>query len=143
MTVTKNKWADRPRAIEMGKPSQTERLAEWISKVHRKKQECYRSPKRDFRVQAVLTCSLHKARYELRAKQLKRMARWQRLKKTFLAGVEYGSCALYHTVEVERQKQLQARRDGDPWRTREMREELDSMDDFFQQLGEIKSFVIR
>lgn len=142
MVVMTSEW-DRIDDAESDRPSRTENLAEWISKVHRKKQQCYRSPKRDFRLQAVLTCALHKARYELRSKQLVRMARWQRLKKDFLRGVEYGSCGQYHAAEAERQKELLARSENcDPWSGR-ICQELDSLDVFFKKLGEIKSLVQR
>lgn len=135
---------DWPREIEMGKPSHTEELASWITNVRQKKLKCYRSPKRDFRVEAVLTHALHKAEYELRAKQLSRISRWRRLRKQLLKGVEYGSCGLYNATEREHERfdQRPDSRDHNFWRE-DLCEDLGSMVDFLQQLGEVKSFVQR
>jgi len=134
---------DRPREIEMGKPSHTEQLSSWITNVRQKKMKCYRSPKRDFRMEAVLTHALHKAEYELRAKQLSRIARWRRLRKHLLKGVEYGSCSLYNATEREFEK-CGHPDSGDVnfWREN-LCQDLSSMVDFLQQLSEVKSFVQR
>ncbi|TGZ50258.1 uncharacterized protein LOC112464163 [Temnothorax curvispinosus] len=139
---------DRPREIEMGKPSHTEQLASWITTVRQKKLMCHRSPKRDFRVEAVLTHALHKAEYELRAKQLSRIARWRRLRKHLLKGVEYGSCGRYNATEreCEMNGQCSNLRDTNFWRQNlpdDLYEDLSSMVDFLQQLSEVKSSVHR
>lgn len=133
---------DRPREIEVGKPSHTEQLTSWITNVRQKKIKCHRSPKRDFRVEAVLTHALHKAEYELRVKQLSRISRWRRLRKHLLKGVEYGSCALYNAAEQERCGQRPDKKDTNFWRE-DLCEDLSSMVLFFQQLSEIKSPVHR
>lgn len=127
----------------MGKPSHTEQLASWITNVRQKKLKCHRSPKRDFRVEAVLTHALHKAEYELRAKQLSRIARWRRLRKHLLKGVEYGSCGLYNAAEREHERcHRHDSRDSNFWRE-DLCEDLSSMVHFLQQLSEVKSMVQR
>jgi len=134
---------DRPMEIEVGKPSRTEQLAKWITDVRYKKLKCYRSPKRDFRVEAVLTHTLHKAEYELRAKQLSRMHRWRRLRKQLLKGVEYGSCGLYNAVERESKCKEHSSAKGNNLWEGDLCEDLSSLDDFLQQLGAVKSIVQR
>ncbi|XP_012529436.1 uncharacterized protein LOC105832761 [Monomorium pharaonis] len=135
---------DRPREIEMGKPSHTEQLTSWITNVRQKKFKCHKSPKRDFRVEAVLTYTLNKAEYELRAKQLSRITRWRRLRKHLLKGVEYGSCGLYNAAEREHERcdQRPDSTNNNFWRE-DLCEDLSSMVDFLQQLSEIKSLVQR
>lgn len=130
---------DRPREIEVGKPSHTEELASWITNVRQKKLKCHRSPKRDFRVEAVLTHALHKAEYELRAKQLSRISRWRQLRKHLLKGVEYGSCGRYNAAEreLERCDQRLDSRDVSFWRE-DLCEDLSSMVHFLQQLSAVK-----
>lgn len=143
MVIASRDSRDRPMEIEIGKPSHTEQLAKWITDVRYKKLKCHRSPKRDFRVEAVLTHTLHKAEYELRAKQLSRMHRWRRLRKQLLRGVEYGSCGLYNAAEREFRKCKQnAGKENNPWEGN-LCEDLSSLDDFLQQLGLIKSVVQR
>lgn len=138
------KDVDRPREIEVGKPSHTEQLTSWITNVRQKKLKCHRSPKRDFRMEAVLTHALNKAEYKLRAKQLLRIARWRRLRKHLLKGVEYGSCGLYNAAEreYERYGQHPDSRNSNFWREN-LCEDLSSMVDFLQQLSEVKSSVQR
>lgn len=135
---------DRPREIEMGKPGHTEQLTNWITNVRQKKLKCHRSPKRDFRMEAVLAHTLHKAEYELRAKQLLRIARWRRLRKQLLKGVEYGSCGQYNAAEreFERCSQHPDSRDVNFWREN-LCEDLSSIMDFLQQLSQVKSPVQR
>ncbi|XP_018314617.1 uncharacterized protein [Mycetomoellerius zeteki] len=134
---------DRPREIEMGKPSHTEQLTSWITNVRQKKLKCHRSPKRDFRMEAVLTHTLHKAEYELRAKQLSRIARWRRLRKHLLKDVEYGSCGLYNTTErVFERCHHPDSRNMNFWRD-DLCEDLSSIVNFLQQLSTIKSSVQR
>lgn len=135
---------DRPREIEVGKPSHTEELASWITNVRQKKLKCHRSPKRDFRVEAVLTHALHKAEYELRAKQLLRISRWRQLRKHLLKGVEYGSCGRYNATEreLERCGQHPDSRDVNFWRE-DLCEDLSSMVHFLQQLSAVKLPVQR
>ncbi|XP_011167639.1 uncharacterized protein LOC105201351 [Solenopsis invicta] len=135
---------DRPREIEVGKPSHTEQLNSWITNVRQKKLKCHRSPKRDFRVEAVLTHTLNKAEYELRAKQLSRITRWRRLRKHLLKGVEYGSCGMYNAAERENERcdQHHDSRNNNFWQGN-LCEDLSSMVDFLQQLSEIKSHVQR
>ncbi|XP_018355110.1 PREDICTED: uncharacterized protein LOC108756047 [Trachymyrmex septentrionalis] len=134
---------DRPREIEMGKPSHTEQLTSWITNVRQKKLKCHRSPKRDFHMEAVLTHALHKAEYELRAKQLSRIVRWQRLRKHLLKDVEYGSCGLYNRTEREFERCHDPdSRNTNFWRDN-LCEDLSSIVDFLQQLSTIKSSVQR
>lgn len=135
---------DRPREIEMGKPSHTEQLTSWITNVRQKKIKCHRSPKRDFRVEAVLTNTLNKAEYELRAKQLSRIARWRRLRRHLLKGVEYGSCGLYNAAEREFERgdqYLNSKNINFCWDN--LCEDLSSMVNFLQQLSKVKSPVQR
>lgn len=130
-------------SVALGPRDYTEQLSNWISTVSHKKQKCSRRFKRNFRVEAVLTHTLHKARYELRSKQLRRMARWQRLKKELLKGVYYGSCRLYHAVEAERQTDFVAGEKENM--TVNWYEELDlvDLDDFLRKVGEVKTHVER
>jgi hypothetical protein len=74
----------RPREFDVDQPSQTEQLANWISKVRSKKIMCRRNRKRNLRVEAVLTYVLNKAEYELRNKQTSRIMRWQKMKQRLL-----------------------------------------------------------
>lgn len=71
----------RPREFDVDQPSQTEQLANWISKVRSKKIMCRRNRKRNLRVEAVLTYVLSKAEFELRNKQSTRIMRWQKMKQ--------------------------------------------------------------
>ncbi|KAL6259985.1 hypothetical protein P5V15_009893 [Pogonomyrmex californicus] len=133
---------ERPREIEMGKPSHTEQLTRWITNVRQKKLKCHRSPKRDFRVEAVLTHALHKAECELRVKQLSRISRWRRLRKDLLKGVEYGSCGVYNATEREYERCDQRPVSNDLWREN-MCEDLGSLMDFLRQLSGIKTTLQR
>ncbi|KAL0129376.1 hypothetical protein PUN28_004222 [Cardiocondyla obscurior] len=133
---------DWPYEIEMGGSSHTEELASWITNVRQKKLACCRSPKRDFRVEAVLTHALNKAEYELRAKQLSRISRWRRLRKHMLKGVDYGSCGLYNAAERNHENYDGQRQDASSWRDN-LCEDLNSIVDFLQQLSEVKSSVQR
>ncbi|XP_076657383.1 uncharacterized protein LOC143361678 isoform X2 [Halictus rubicundus] len=110
----------RPREIDIDKPSHTEQLANWISRVRCKKLMCRRNRKRDLRVEAVLTCALFKAEHELRSKQLSRISKWQQFKKQFLRETDYSSCE-----------------EEDPWQG-PLCPELSSLDSFMSKLGEIK-----
>lgn len=122
----------------LGPWDHTEKLTNWIDKVSHKKQKCSSNIKRDFRVQAVLTHTLHKAKYELRSKQLTRMARWQRIKKQLLKDVHYGSCALYHAIEAERQMQETVKENEVPFNWyHELG--LDDLDEFLRQISEVKT----
>ncbi|CAL1678346.1 unnamed protein product [Lasius platythorax] len=143
MATMRRDARDRRQKIEASKWSHMEQLAKWIVNVRQKKLQCHKSPKRDFRMEAVLTHALNKAEYELRAKQLSRMSRWRRLRKQLLKDVDYGSCGLYNATEreVERCKQLVSKRNN-VWRT-DLCEDLSSLDNFLQQLGEVKSVVQR
>lgn len=135
MVITTRDARDRPMEIDVGKPSHTEQLAKWISDVRYKKQKCCRSPKRDFRVEAVLTRTLHKAEYQLRIKQLSRMQQWRRLRKRLLKGVDYGSCGLYNMNEQDFKKSKEnSVKQNNPWEG-DLCEDLSSLDDFLQQLG--------
>ncbi|XP_031825467.1 uncharacterized protein LOC116423891 [Nomia melanderi] len=124
----------RPREIDVDKPSHTEQLANWISRVRCKKLMCRRNRKRDLRVEAVLTCALFKAEHELRSKQLSRISKWQQLKKQLLKEAEYSSCDFYNGEDMKNQRSCQ---EDDPWRG-PLCPELSSLDSFMSKLGEIK-----
>lgn len=121
----------RPREIDTDKPSQTEQLANWISRVRCKKIMCRRNRKRDLRVEAVLTSALYKAEHELRSKQLSRINRWHQLKKQFLKEMDYINCDFYTTEETK------FCQDNDPWQG-PLCPELSSLDNFMSKLAEIK-----
>lgn len=125
----------RPREIDVDKPSHTEQLANWISRVRCKKLMCRRNRKRDLRVEAVLTCALYKAEHELRDKQLSRITRWQQLKKQFLKDLDYPHCDFYGTERSENGKP--AEEAANPWEG-PLCPELSSLDNFMSKLGEIK-----
>ncbi|XP_053985608.1 uncharacterized protein LOC128893632 [Hylaeus anthracinus] len=123
----------RPREIDIDKPSHTEQLANWISRVRCKKLMCRRNRKRDLRVEAVLTSALYKAEHELRTKQLTRISKWQQLKKQFLREAGYSSCDLYNCEGIGEFHSYQE----NPWQS-PLCPELSSLDKFMSKLGEIK-----
>ncbi|KZC06395.1 hypothetical protein WN55_10305 [Dufourea novaeangliae] len=125
----------RPREIDVDKPSHTEELANWISRVRCKKLMCRRNRKRDLRVEAVLTCALFKAEHELRSKQLSRISKWQQFKKQFLRDGDYSSCDFYAGEDIKISKSCY--QEEDPWRG-PLCPELTSLDNFMSKLGEIK-----
>ncbi|XP_033328259.1 uncharacterized protein LOC117221414 [Megalopta genalis] len=114
----------RPREIDFDKPSHTEQLANWISRVRCKKLLCRRNRKRDLRVEAVLTCALSKAEHELRSKQLSRISKWQQFKKQFL----------YNGEDPNDPKPYE---EVNPWQG-PLCPELSSLDSFMSKLSEIK-----
>lgn len=143
MTPIKEDDRDQPRRNELSELSHMEQLAKWIVNVRRKKLQCHRTLKRDLRMEAVLTHALRNAEYEYRAKQLSRVSRWRRLRGQLLKDVEYGSCGLYNAAEhreVEKQHNVSRKYklSQESWQ-----EELSSLDNFLQQLGQIKSVVQR
>ncbi|XP_076166839.1 uncharacterized protein LOC143146423 [Ptiloglossa arizonensis] len=123
----------RPREFDIDKPSRTEQLANWISRVRCKKLMCRRNRKRDLRVEAVLSCALFKAEHELRSKQLTRISKWQQFKKQFLQDADYSSCDFYDGEDMRNFKSCQE----NPWRG-PLCPELSSLDNFMSKLGEIK-----
>lgn len=126
----------RPREIDVGYPSQTEQLANWISRVRCKKLMCRRNRKRDLRVEAVLTCALSKAEHELRSKQLSRISKWQQFKRQLLKDPNYSNfIELYSDEDVRNWKSCQ---ENDPWQG-PLCPELSSFDNFMSKLGEIKA----
>ncbi|XP_020280713.1 uncharacterized protein LOC109853232 [Pseudomyrmex gracilis] len=135
---------DRPHEIEIGKPSRTELLSKWITNVRNKKLKCYRSPRRDLRVEAVLTRALNNAEYELRTTQLSRLNRWLKVRKRLLKGVNYGACGLYNIVEeeLERTKDVDARHNTF-WQEKDLCEDLTSLDNFLLELREIKPTIVQ
>lgn len=118
----------RVRDIDIDRPSHTEQLANWISRVRCKKLTCRRNRKRDLRVEAVLTCALSKAEHELRSKQLSRISKWQQFKKQFLKDIYYG----------EDQKNSKSFEESNPWQG-PLCPELSSLDNFMSKLREIKA----
>lgn len=126
----------KPREIDMERPSQTEQLANWISRVRCKKLMCRRNRKRDLRVEAVLTCALYKAEHELRNKQLSRINRWQQLKRQFLkdASCPYG---FYNGEQNDDGTGNPYEEKHNPWQG-DLCPELSSFDNFMSKLGEIK-----
>ncbi|KAG6800680.1 hypothetical protein HZU73_04071 [Apis mellifera caucasica] len=124
----------RPREIDIDKPSHTEQLANWISRVRCKKLMCRRNRKRDLRIEAVLTCALFKAEHELRSKQLSRISKWQQFKKQFLKDADYSNCELYNNGDIKNSKSGQ---ENDPWQG-PLCPELSSLDNFMSKLGQIK-----
>lgn len=118
----------RPREIDVDKPSHTEQLANWISRVRCKKLMCRRNRKRDLRVEAVLTCALSKAEHELRSKQLSRISKWQQFKRQFLKDMDYSNCGYYTTEHLK---------EINPWQG-PLCPELSSLDNFMSKLSEIK-----
>lgn len=124
----------RSREIDVDKPSHTEQLANWISRVRCKKLMCRRNRKRDLRVEAVLTCALFKAEHELRSKQLSRILKWQQFKKQLLKETYLSNYGFYNGEDRKNQKFCQ---EEDPWRG-PLCPELSSLDSFMSKLGEIK-----
>lgn len=121
--------------VDVGKPSHTEQLANWISRVRCKKLMCRRNRKRDLRVEAVLTCALSKAEHELRNKQLSRISKWQQLKKQLVTDRNYSNfIALYGDEEAKNWNSYQQ---NNPWQG-PLCPELSSLDNFMSKLGEIK-----
>ncbi|KAK9306061.1 hypothetical protein QLX08_003123 [Tetragonisca angustula] len=124
----------RLREIEIDKPSHTEQLANWISRVRCKKLLCRRNRKRDLRIEAVLTCALSKAEHELRSKQLSRILKWQQFKKQFLKTADYQNCEFYNNEDVRNSNLYQ---ENNPWQG-PLCPELSSLDNFMSKLAEIK-----
>lgn len=128
--------------VNLSKSGRMKQLAKWIVNVRQKVLKCHKTTKRNLRMEAVLTCALHKAEYEFRAKQLSRMSRWRRLRKDLLKNVDYGTCGLYHATEREEQeRRLVSERNT--WQKSNLCEDLSSLDNFLQQLGAIKSVIRR
>ena len=125
----------RPREIDIDKPSHTEQLTNWISRVRCKKIMCRRNRKRDLRVEAVLTYSLFKAEHELRSKQLSRISKWQQFKKQFLKDADYSNCDFYHDADMKHSKAYQP---NNPWQG-PLCPELSSLDNFMSKLSAIKA----
>ncbi|XP_076392309.1 uncharacterized protein LOC105663727 [Megachile rotundata] len=125
---------NRVRDIDIDRPSHTEQLANWISRVRCKKLMCRRSRKRDLRVEAVLTCALFKAEHELRSKQLSRISKWQQFKKQFLKDTDYSNCHFYNSKDLKNSKSCE---ENNPWQG-PLCPELSSLDNFMSKLGEIK-----
>ena len=125
----------RPREIDIDKPSHTEQLTNWISRVRCKKIMCRRNRKRDLRVEAVLTYSLFKAEHELRSKQLSRISKWQQFKKQFLKDADYSNCDFYHDEGMKHSKSYQP---NNPWQG-PLCPELSSLDNFMSKLSAIKA----
>lgn len=119
----------RPREIEIDKPSHTEQLANWISRVRCKKLLCRRNRKRNLRIEAVLTCALSKAEHELRSKQLSRISKWQQFKKQFLKTADYQN--------NEDMRNSNSYQENNPWQG-PLCPELSSLDNFMSKLAEIK-----
>lgn len=126
----------------LGPSDRTEKLTKWISQLNNKKMKCSRSPKRNFRVEAVLTRTLHNAKYELKSKQVERMARWQRLKKQLLKDVHYGSCGLYHAIEAEQENDF-VREENESQIDWFKELDLDDLNDFLRQISEVKTHIDR
>ncbi|XP_006623318.1 uncharacterized protein LOC102674098 [Apis dorsata] len=124
----------RPREIDIDKPSHTEQLANWISRVRCKKLMCRRNRKRDLRIEAVLTYALFKAEHELRSKQLSRISKWQQFKKQFLKDADYSNCEFYNNGDTKNSKSCQ---ENNPWQG-PLCPELSSLDNFMSKLGQIK-----
>ncbi|XP_066586679.1 uncharacterized protein [Prorops nasuta] len=112
----------RIREVDLALLSHTEKLANWINRVRHKKLTHRYKPKRDLRVQAVLTNALVKAEYELRTKQINRVKKWQMLKQQLLKN------------ELNYQQTFE---DDDPWKG-QLCPELKSFDTFMSKLSEIK-----
>ncbi|XP_050486935.1 uncharacterized protein LOC126871767 [Bombus huntii] len=115
------------------KPSETERLVTWISRVRNKKLKCRRNRKRDLRIEAVLTCALSKAENDLRIQQLSTASKWQRLKRQCLKKGNYSNYELYNGEDTENRRLSQQ----NPWK-KPLCPELSSLDDFMSKLAEIK-----
>ncbi|XP_011505316.1 PREDICTED: uncharacterized protein LOC105368102 [Ceratosolen solmsi marchali] len=79
----------RPREFDADQPSQTEQLANWISRVRSKKIMCRKNRKRNLRIEAVLSSVLYKAEQELRNKQLSRIMRWQQMRQRLIEDMGY------------------------------------------------------
>lgn len=142
----------RPREFDADQPSQTEQLANWISRVRTKKVMCRRSRRRNLRVEAVLTSVLSKAESELRNKQVTRIMRWQQMKQRLLEDMAYKDGG-YRDGELYKDGDgcLPDKKDccGRAYNGGEQPHsdacwpdvlcpELSSLDSFMSQLGEIK-----
>ncbi|XP_073968069.1 uncharacterized protein [Bombus fervidus] len=112
------------------KPSYTERLVTWISRVRCKKLRCRRYRRRDLRIEAMLTSTIFKAEDELRIKQLSRALKWQQLKKQLLKNANYINYERYDDEDTSEQ--------NSPWKEPELCPELSSLDNFMSKLSEVK-----
>lgn len=135
----------RSREFDGDQPSQTEQLANWISRVRSKKTMCRRNRKRNLRVEAVLTSVLSKAEHELRIKQMSRIMRWQQMKQRLLEDIAYhdGECKNGDfkdggLEEASGYGGLYTQDQYNAW-SDPLCPELNSLDSFMSQLREIKS----
>ena len=117
-------------------PSKTEQLSNWISRVRSKKIVRRRSPKRDLRVEAVLTNALFKAEFELRTKQRLRNIKWQELKKELKLDDYY--CKRGDGTSYSEEYSNYLRCQDNNQEEEALCEELRSLNDFMSQLSDIK-----
>lgn len=117
-------------------------LANWIYNVRAKKLECEKKYK--LRMAAVLTRTLRNMEYEYRAQQISKVHRQfsQPLKCVENVRIVH-NCGLYNAAErrdIEYQQLISKR--NNVWQE-SLCDDLSSLDNFLQQLGQVKSVVQR
>ncbi|EFN84208.1 uncharacterized protein LOC105183422 [Harpegnathos saltator] len=126
-----------------GSQTYTEKMVKWIGKVNYKKLTCSTSPKRNLRVETLLSCTLDKARYNLRCKQVARLNRWRQVRSELLKDVYYGSCAVYHEIEAQKEKDQIIRGENELQINWFEELGLEDLDEFLHQISGIKTSVER
>ncbi|KAF2897093.1 hypothetical protein ILUMI_09074 [Ignelater luminosus] len=108
------------------KPLKTEEIADWISKIKRKKITLKRQKRKNLFVEAILTNVLYQAETELKQKQQQRLQRWRSIQNTWTRTSNNSGNTTDLTV----------------WGPSNC-EELISLDNFMSQLKQIKVPVER
>nr|CAD7452082.1 unnamed protein product [Timema tahoe] len=107
---------------------QTDELVCWINKMKTRKTIMKRQRRKNFRIEAILSCALSMAEYELKSKQQQRMLRWQMLKmKIYERNCE--------AVKPSREQSNSSRL--------EKCEEIDSLNSFMCLLKESSLYILR
>lgn len=129
------------RKIEKKELNEMKRLATWIHSVRRKKHESEKKEK--LRIAVVLTQTLRYAECEYRATQISRVNRQLRqpLKGVENVGIVH-NCGSYNAAERDIEYQHLISKKNNLWQE-SLCQDLSSLDNFLQQLGQVKSVVQR
>lgn len=131
---------ERCRRIEKRKIEQMQYLDEWIHSVRKKKMKFER--KYNLRMAAMLTRTLRSMEYEYRVQQISGIHHLP-LKCVENVGIVHNR-NLYNAAErrdIEYQQLISKRNNA--WQDGSLCEDLNSLDDFLQQLGQVKTVVQR
>jgi len=119
---------DRPREIEVGEMSHTEKLFSWIKKICSKKKKV----KYSYFMRAVLSHAMNQAKVELLTKQRLRRNRWIKLRRNLLKDIHYGSCSKFN-IEEERKRALNVpdnKKMKAMWWDKDIKEDISNLNNF-------------